>query len=220
MKRIFVFLAALVITAGTFAQGDLDNSFYFRFGYSKPTKSYGGVDNDNLWDDIKRNGFLFEIGHLFYFNSLDMADGLRLGLNADYANFTFHSLKNENFDDSQTSFFLFGSKIGPVLSYSPVDKLVFDAFIKFNPVWVSAAVDSYGDEGDLYLGFVGVGFSTGINIRYSILMLGFDFSNSWNKLQYYDDDDGFDGEYLGNYSDSSTDYSPLPSFNLTIGLAF
>ncbi len=222
MKKLFLVTVIMVFAAGIYAQGDLDNAFYFRFGYSKPTKAYGGIDNDDIWDDMKRNGIMFELGHIFYFNSLKMADGLRLGLNADYLNMTYHSIKHEEIDNIKSRIFLFGSKIGPVISYSPVDKLVFDAFVKLNPVWVSTLVDdTYGNESEVFVGFMGIGYSFGINVRYSILMVGFDFNKSWNKMRWIDDDGNLsDDIFVGNASDNDKDYTPVPNFNISIGLAF
>ncbi|MBN2523371.1 MAG: hypothetical protein JXB24_08835 [Bacteroidales bacterium] len=227
MKKLFVVTVIMVFAAGLYAQGDLDNAFYFRMGYSKPTKTYWGVDDKSMWDDydVKRNGFVFELGQMFYFNSLKMADGLRLGLNADYISFYYHGIKAEDSDD-KLGHILFGSKIGPVLSYSPVDKLVFDGYVKLNPVWVSSIVEQYEEEdNDVWLGFMGVGYSFGFNVRYSILMVGFDFNRSWNKLQYLDEDDGLESDITwGNWGDDDgdedKDYTPMPSFNITIGLAF
>jgi len=228
MKKLFVVFVMMVFTAGIYAQGDLDNAFYFRMGYSQPLSSYWGVDDKTMWDDYEmtRRGFNFELGQIFYFNSLKMADGLRLGLNADYLSFYYHGIKSDEFDVKMGNI-LFGAKIGPCLSYSPVDKLVFDTYIKFNPVWVSSLILSEEDldENDVFLGFMGVGYSFGLNFRYSILMIGLDFNKSWNKLQYLDDEDGLQSDDTwGNMGEDSGDddkeYTPMPSFNITIGLAF
>lgn len=225
MRKIIVLFFILTISAGAFAQGDLDKVFYLRFGYSKPAKAYWGIDEKEFWEDydIKRNGINFELGQIFMFNSLPLADGLRLGLNADYLSFYYHGLKDSN---DKIGHILIGSKIGPSLSYSPVDKLVFDTYFKFNIVWVSTLFDgSVGDETNFYLGTLGVGYSFGINVRYSVLMLGVDFNKSWNKLNYIDSDDGLqDDRYWGNWGNDSGDdtkeKTPMPSVNFTIGLAF
>jgi len=58
-------------------------------------------------------------------------------------------------------------------------------------------------------------------VRYSLLIVGFDFNTSWNKLEHYDENTNeFDGTYIGNASDIDKDRTPVPSFNFTIGLAF
>lgn len=218
MKKILLVISVMIFSAGIYAQGDLDNTFYFRFGISKPTKSYGGVDDDAFWNDLKRNGLTFELGQIFMINQLQMADGLRLGVNVDYLALNYHAMKDEG---NGLAAVIVGSKIGPSLSYSPVDKLVFDGYIKLNPTWVSAlfyvgesAASDYG------LGFVGIGYSMGINVRYSILMLGFEFNKSWNKLKHYDADGNATDDYFGNFSDPDKDRTPMPSYNFTIGLAF
>jgi len=222
MKKLGVLTVTLLFSAILFAQGDLDKTFYFRLGYSKPTKKYAGVDNTDYWDGVKRNGIHAEIGQIFILNSIPLADGLRLGINADYASFYFHGFKS---DFGKQRFLTFGSKVGPSLSYSPVDKLVFDTYIKINPAWLSAAFSSVedltGEDYQFYLGYLGLGYSFGVNVRYSLLIVGFDFNTSWNKLEHYDENTNeFDGTYIGNASDIDKDRTPVPSFNFTIGLAF
>jgi hypothetical protein len=54
-----------------------------------------------------------------------------------------------------------------------------------------------------------------------MLIVGFDFNTSWNKLEHYDENTNeFDGTYVGNTGDIDKDRTPVPSFNFTIGLAF
>ena len=221
MKKLYLIFILSIIFAGAYSQGDLDNAFYFRFGYSKPAQSYLGNDDADVWDEVKRNGLVFEVGKIYMLNSIPLADGLRLGINADFLSFYFHHFKA---GDEKDRYFALGSKVGPSLSYSPVNKLVFDLYGKFNPVWVSARVftfQSLDNEYEFNFGYLGLGYSFGINIRYSILLLGFDFNKSFNKLQHYDEVNGeFDGTYKGNVSNDNTDYSPMPSYNFSIGIAF
>ena len=95
MKKLLVVILAVYVSASAFSQGggDLENQFYFRFGLSKPTKSYLGVNDNTFWDDVKKTGGVFELGSIFMLNSLPFPDGLRLGINADYAEFTYQQLK-------------------------------------------------------------------------------------------------------------------------------
>ncbi|MBA7531107.1 hypothetical protein ES705_23318 [subsurface metagenome] len=226
MKKItLLFIATLMISTAAFSQGDLDKQFYFRMGYSKPTMKYWGIDNDNFWNDVKRNGFVFELGQIFMLNSIPLADGLRLGINADYLSFYYHGIKS---DFITVGNIILGSKVGPSISYSPVDKLVFDAYGKFNPVWFGSVImvpEGTNTDSEIFLGALGIGYSLGINVRYSILMLGFDFNKSFTKLQYYDESEGLvDDSYFGNMGtdsgDADKDRTPLSSMNFTIGLSF
>lgn len=223
MKKYCVFIALFCITNSVYSQGDLDNALYIRLGYSRPSQKYGGVDDPNEWDVVKRNGISGEVGHIFILNSIPLADNLRLGINVDWLSGYYHSLVS---DLSKERFFSLGSKVGPSLSYKPLDNLFLDAYFKVNPVWISALIESQevvgvGEDHNFYLGAVGLGYSFGINVRYSLLIFGFDFNTSWNKLQHYDENsDEFDGTYFGNWSDTEKKRTPIPSYNFTIGVVF
>ena len=220
MKKTLLVITVMAFSAGLFAQGDLENAGYFRIGYSKPAKTYGGVDETDIWDEfnIKRHGFVMESGRFYYFNSLYLADGLKLGINPDWYSFRWHFLNSKDFEAKDNLIFL-GSKVGPVLSYSPLDGMAIDAYGKFNIDWVSILISSAEslDNTELGFGFIGVGYSLGLNFRYNKLILGFEFARTWNKIQHYDADNGFDGDYLGNSSDPDKDHTPIPSWNFTIG---
>jgi len=71
------------------------------------------------------------------------------------------------------------------------------------------AQDEFGKVG-------AIGFSTGLNIRYSVLMIGFEFNTISPKLE----DLNNEGEYFGNVNETNSDKSPLPSVNFTVGLNF
>jgi hypothetical protein len=222
MKRVCLLLIAVFIANFTFSQedGDLKNRFYFRGGLSIPTWKYGGEDGkDDFPDDTKRGGAVFELGSIFMLNSLKLVDGMRIGINVDYLSLSYHSMKSNDYDAARTALF-FGSKIGPSFTYSPVDKLAFDTYIKFNPVWIASVVDdSYGDEDpDVYMGFFGTKLSAGFNIRYSILMIGFEYNPGSAKLKWIDED-AEDDDYLGN-ADDDGDKTPMPGYNITFGLSF
>ena len=219
MKKISFLLIALIVSLSTFAQdsGDLENQFYFRFGYSNPTNSYLGVDDNSFWDDITRAGGTFELGSIFMLNSLPLSDGLRLGINVDYAEISYHQLSS-TIDDTALGVLKLASKIGPSISYSPVTHLVFDAFLKAKIPWVAGSTIVFGDSSfeENYLGTVGFGFSTGFNVRYRFLMAGFEFNKDSIKLENVD----ITGEYLGNVSDPDDDKTPMPSFTFSFGFCF
>ena len=196
--------------------GDLENQFYFRFAYSQPANSYLGVDDLEFWDFFSRWGGTFELGSIFFFNSLDMADGLRLGLNVDYAEFSYNQLSDidENVDYALGVIKL-SSKIGPTLSYSPASKLVFDAFVKAKIPWVGGLAIFLEEIDEGFIAGPGFGLATGINLRYRFLMFGFEYNRDKMKLENVD----YPGEYFGNLSDDS-DKTPLPSFSFSFGFTF
>ena len=221
MKKLFLLFIALNISLLTFAQdnGDLENQFYFRFGLSNPTHSYFGIDSDDsFWDESKRIGGVFELGSIFMINSWRISDGLRLGINVDYAEFTYHQISS-TVDDSAIGIFKFSSKVGPSISYKVVPHLTIDVYVKYKIPWVAGMVfaDSNGtvDDDDAFGGALGTGYSIGFNVRYRFLMLGFDFNRDSMELTNINDSD----IYFGNAKDNSNK-TPMPYYNATFGFTF
>jgi len=219
MKKASLAVLAVSIAISTLAQepGDLENQFYFRFGYSNPTSSYFGIDDDAYWDIVSKVGGTFELGSIFMINSADLADGLRLGINVDYAEFSYNQLKEpEPTMTYYTGLVKLSSKVGPSLSYSPAEKLVFDVFVKAKIPWIAGIVP-WSEDGvdDVYLAGPGIGIATGINIRYRFLMFGFEFNSDRMKFESMDTE----GTYFGNYSDGS-DKTPMPSLSFSFGFSF
>ncbi|MBN1143935.1 MAG: hypothetical protein JXA72_05915 [Bacteroidales bacterium] len=221
MKKILINLLLVAISfAGIAQDGNLKKQTYFRVGLSSPSWKYLGIDDKSDWgDDIKRIGGLFEVGNIFMLNSMKIAPDMRLGINVDYLSVNYHKFSE---DDNNLNFFYFGSKIGPSFSYSPVSKLVFDVYAKINPVWVAGSVWAYQEDlidDDFFMGFMGIKWSVGLNVRYSLLMLGFEFNPGYAKFRYYDSEENeLTDEYLGNDNDNK-DTTPVPAMNFTIGIS-
>jgi len=218
MKKTSLTILVLSISILSLAQssGDLKNQFYFRFGYSHPTTSYLGVDEMGFWDYFNRIGGAFEIGHIFIINKAALSDGLRLGINVDYAEFSYHQLTEIDTDeDFALGLLKLASKIGPSLSYSPVEHLVFDVFVKAKIPWFAGLVPFTDEVDEYFLAKPGIGIATGINVRYRFLMLGFEFNSDNMKFESHD----YPGEYFGNFSDDS-DKTPMPSLSFSLGFCF
>jgi len=227
MKKIIALFACALFSIATFGQ-NLDNEFYFRFGYSSPSwQQFGITEND--WLDVgfdKKIGGMFEIGTIFMINSLPAAGNMAIGINADYLylNYSkFHS--NNNLQSINLDHVTVGSKLGPSFTYSPVDKLAFDIYFKAHAAWSTAAViyeEIYDDADDFYMGKVAFGYSTGLNIRYGILMLGIEYDSVSPELES-DDNPGYYLQELFNEEfdiDSDDKKSSLPCLNFTLGLSF
>lgn len=223
MKKALMILMLMAIAVAGYAQdGNLKKQTYFRIGLSSPSWKYFGFDGKSDWDDDeKRIGGMLEVGNIFMLNSLKIAPDMRLGINVDYLSLNYHKF-SESESDFAMNFFYFGSKIGPSFSYSPVSKLVFDVYAKINPIWVAGNVMAYHDsdtDDDFFLGFMGIKWSVGLNVRYSLLMLGFEFNPGYARFRYYDSEaNEFSDEYMGNENDNK-DNTPVPAMNFTIGIS-
>jgi hypothetical protein len=232
MKRIlFLPLILIFLVPGvTFSQedGDLENQFYFRFGASIPSWKYRGLEGkDKYADDIKRGGGIFEMGSIFMLNSLKLAKGMRIGINVDYLSLNFNRFKSKDHENKFTTFF-WGLKVGPSFSYSPVKKITFDTYIKFNPVWLSTAVyapykssASPKPDPEIYIDFFAPKLSVGLNVRLAAFMLGFEYNPGLMKYKYYDQDqEELVDHYIGRNDDVGSDKTPTPCYNATLGFSF
>jgi len=220
MTRISLAILAFSIAISTLAQnsGDLENQFYFRFGYSIPTSSYFANNDAAYWDLLSKVGGTFELGSIFMLNSAALADGLRLGINVDYVEFSYIQLKEPAPPaDYYTGVLKISSKVGPSLSYSPATNLVFDVFVKAKIPWIGGIVlwTANDNVNDGYLAGPGIGIATGLNVRYRFLVFGFEFDSDRMKFESVDNE----GTYFGNYSDDS-DKTPMPGLSFTFGFSF
>lgn len=219
MKRTSLAILAISISICSLAQGsgDLESKFYFRFAYSQASNTYLGVDDMEFWDEFSRVGGTFELGNLFMLNGIPMADGLRLGINVDFAEFSYHQLtRSDVVSDFHVSLAKVASKVGPSLSFSPVSNLVFDVFVKAKIPWVGGLVLWTPDDvEEWFLATPAIGVATGFNIRYNFIMFGFEFNTDRMKFESQD----YPGEYFGSLSESG-DKTPMPSFSFSLGFCF
>lgn len=216
MKKILVFLLVTFVAISCFAQSRFDNEFYFRMGYSSPSwQQFGGEESD--WDGASKFGVVGEIGTIFMFKKIPLPENMAIGLDVDYLTFCYNQFSN-NTSDVDLGTLRFDSKIGPSFTFSPVKDLAFDAYVKADIAWVTATAiveDNNTDDADAYANIGTFGVSTGVNFRYKILMLGIEYNTISPVLENVDDD----GDFLGSIN-SSSDKSPLPCLNFTIGLSF
>ncbi len=229
MKKATFTVILILVSIISFGQY-LDNQFYFRFGYSSPSwKQFGLTEQEwNNFGITSKAGASFELGSIFLIKSILDRDDMSFGINADYLYTVFHNFENEdNVNGANLGVFRAGSKVGPSFTYSPVDKLEFDVYAKLDFAWATGAViyysDMIDDAEDFYLGKVDFGFSTGLNVRYGILMLGVEFNTISSELE----SDDYPGFYLQQLVDAefedffgSDKKSKLPCTTFTIGLSF
>ena len=226
MKKLIVLLVFLLVSLISISQ-DFDNKFYFRFGYSNPSwKQFGLSENEFNQFVNKKMGVSFELGTIFMLNKVLQSNNMVLGIDADYLSLNYnHFYVDRMFKNVNLAHLRATSKVGPSFTYTPVDKLSFDIFAKANVVWSSVAAffeEVYGDADDFYMGKVALGFSTGLNIRYDILMLGIEYETISPMMESDDYPGSYIQDYLNSYfdKDDGGKKSKLPCFNFTLGLNF
>jgi hypothetical protein len=234
-KSTILFVCFLLVSFLAKAQvGDLKSRKYFKLGLSVPAKDYFGRADINF-DYKRKSGISLEGGRIFMLNGIKLKDGFKFGLDATYIGIYYHYLNPdiylpnhsiyENFsnifpvNEKEGSIFLY-SKFGPSFSYSPVKNLVFDLFFKANLNWIGlsylADEEFSANNTEMYGGYLGLGYSTGINFRYQLLLVSFEINSVKMKMESAD----YAGEYLGNPGDLSTNKTPMPYFNITLGMSY
>ncbi len=199
---------------------DIKNVFYIRAGFSTPSwKYYGYTSAQELMNDLgveSKLGANFEVGRIYMLNRIKPAPGLRFGINADYISFKAQVF---NLPGTENIYNLFlGSKVGPSLTYMPEKGLSFDIFAKLNPIWIASIYYNKQDFDsglDSYLGYVQMMYSFGLNVRLAFFVVGFEYEIGSLKLK-----NTTEGKYWGNASDPTSQSTPMPGFNLTLGLYF
>lgn len=202
----------------TTVQRPIDNVFYFRLGYSSPSwEQFGGTKED--FDGFNKSGFMAEIGKIYMLNRIGLPENMAIGIDVDFISFYWHRFSYRDGEDVDLGTLRAESKVGPSFTFIPGNKLAIDVYAKAVFNWITATAivyDNNADDAEGYGKIFCVGFSTGVNVRYSKLMLGVEFNTISPKLENVD----YDGEYLGNINDPASDKSPLPSLSFSIGMAF
>lgn len=225
MKRLTIFFAVIFLSLTSIGQ-ELDNSVYFRLGYSNPSWNYFDQGKDYWAEGVSKFGGNFELGTIFLIKSIIPAENMAIGIDATflYANFNNFHLGDE-MGNVNIGIYRVGSKVGPSFTYSPIDKMAFDVYVKADIAWASvvAPYEQKIDDGDdYYLDYLPVGISTGLNFRYGILMLGVEYntispeleSDDYKGMYWQDGMNDFNGEENGSKK------SKMPNLNFTIGMCF
>lgn len=236
MKQITIILIACLLSLTSYSQdfesGDINKKSYVRFGYSSPTYTNYGFSgkqdmSDNLTDFINskdpdydiskldsRIGAIFEIGTIFPLNSLNVGPNMRFGINVDWVTLRAHVFKLQG---SQNLYNLFAaSKIGPSFTYAPAKAISIDVYAKVSPIWAGAVYYNHqeGDGNiDVYRGHLQFMYSTGVNVKFAFVMLGFEYDFGGMRLK------NSEGNYFGNVKNDSKK-TPLNGFSATLGFSF
>lgn len=167
------------------------NSTYITFSRTSATGTFAEEMN-NISDFEKGNGGMskgigLSFGSIFYLNSIDFHEQIKVGIDVTYISWAFviasQNAEYEGLFSDDTHFF--SVKVGPIISYNPVDRLLLDARITLQPtsIFYSRMIeDGYDEYGASDYNFLeAIGFRTriglGLNVRYRPFTLGFELSS-------------------------------------------
>lgn len=212
MKKLLFAISLAAIVGAAIGQS-IESFSYTKFGFSLPSKDFAGMP-DEVMDELVRVGGVLEFGKIFMIDAIPISEQVKLGINVDWVSLASHVFYDS--DSNTDDFMIFGylgSKVGPSLTFSPVDKLAFDVFAKLNPVWVSVAGNTASET--VFLGTLGMKYSLGFNFRYSSLILGIEYNPGKLVLKDIDTD-----VELGNGLNSNSKKTTVDCVNFIIGFNF
>ena len=157
------------------------------------------------------------------FSTNSFGVGVNLPVSFSFNNWEYPDISSSSI--TYRPYFFVGVGVGPLVSYSPVDNIVIDAFFNINPTFSVAG----GYKGDVTLPLIGsmgevdyysqpafgLGTNYGINVRYANLILGFDvmpLELTYNMVTEVD------GDEIGSSPDE-VDIS-TSRINISVGILF
>lgn len=224
----------------------------FRNGYMRLGLNKLGNDlnlslspKENVFDGRygAKTGYVFEFGRIYYFKNRDEAKTVNYGLDWTILSLNYNKMDDwENYGDNAGAPFAdvdgtkiaaaISTKIGPVISLNPVEKLVIDVRFQIAPIWrffdLSYSEEEESGEGRYFsfindaqedfdgesvknrIGF-GVATSYGITVRRRALGLSLDYVSGKVKSTY---------EAFDNVSGDSFGKAKIPANNLQFKLSF
>jgi len=194
--------------------------FYLRLGANFLNDDFVKQLNDGDLNGAysAATGLNFEIGKYFFFHSEPIADLFKVGLDASFLSLGYNPLKWNDPDDPEytekTDFTTVGVKLGPVISFNPLENFYADAFVKLAPTILT----SMSEMEDLEQVLFGLKSDVGINLRYKKVTLtaGYE-SGAFNYNSYDSDYDEDTGEYIEH---TTKEKFPMGMFQIKLGLQF
>lgn len=197
---------------------------FFKIGMAIPSGDFG--EKTGAKAGGAETGFMLQFGGIRYFDLGFNTDQFAVGYNYPFT-FSFNNWeKNDSLpptmsaDDIKYRPYIFiGFGIGPLVSYTPSENLVIDAFFNVKPtvsMWGGYKSDNSIEEQEMYSSpALTMGTNYGINIRYAKVIFGLDFMPSeftYNKIN----------EVNGDEHPNSPTEIPITTSttNLSIGILF
>jgi len=196
MKKTIILFALMSFVIGNISAQDLSpnrrlkSGVWLKLGYDATFSNFLTQESYVVPDyKVTDFGVNFQLGTTFYIGPR-IANKLRFGLDAAWLDFSYFQL-NSNYYNSQNgmNFFLNFLEVGPIISFSPMDKIAFDLYGRVVPGYslmfydqsVSGSTDTYGYYGYHVNGLVGATF------RFKVFSAGVEYN--FGKTKYIDLDD-------------------------------
>lgn len=251
MKNHYLILLFIVFST---SQINAQSRSPFRSGYIRLGINTLGKSLDNNLSPYQNitdgrygagTGYVLEFGHVYYFKSTSVASTINYGLDWTILSFNYNKLDKWNnyakaasktaFIDGSTVAPAISSKLGPVISFNPVEKLVLDLRFQVAPTLrffdFSYLEDDKNDNGR-YFSFhnengnskeendaenvkkrisFGIATSFGITVRRKAIGLSIDYISGKTNSSY----EAYDGQ-----TDYISGKQKIPVSNLQVKLSF
>ncbi|MEP7277841.1 MAG: hypothetical protein ABI813_04295 [Bacteroidota bacterium] len=236
MKLVSLLVISCCLGCASFAQKapKVFRPFYFNFGLNMGSGHYGSAPlasynaKQNILDGYYgvKMGYLFELGTKIYFNSSEHK--LRYGLDWTFLSASYNEMNWDAYAAAKggtvtgARIFNVSTKLGPVLSYNIVKKLVAHLHFQVAPV-VHYSTFEYNKGGattedfnfnadnlkDLY---GGIKTNLGVGVSWGVIGLGLDYFSGKLKTGYL-----YDNTLTGENS-SNTLYQKISTSSLQLKL--
>lgn len=196
MKKVLLSLFIFVVGLGSVsAQSYLKNysvvkhktlhtGFVLKAGLFSPASKFGYAQGETVDENIAKKGFNFQVGTCFYITPV-IAKKLRIGLDAHWLDISYALLDMGSVSGTGSALNLGFLGVGPIVSFSPTEKIAFDAYYKIMPTFGSLIFDN-GSSSETY---GGLGFTSvyGAGFRFSVLYVGAEYNSG--KVDYKTSDE-------------------------------
>jgi len=249
----------LILLSASLSQANAQNNNYefpnryWKLGIaSLGSKLDNGLSpKDNVFDGRlgANSGFVLESGHIYYFGSRDK--NLNYGLDWTIVSLTYNKLgkwdayataagqsPSETIDGKKIAVSA-ATKIGPIVSFNPIEKLIIDAHFQVAPTWRLFDLDYLENSGSEEAGrgfsfknygqqntdenfdtesaknriAFGLATNFGITVRRGVIGLSLDYVTGKSNISY----DAFDGNGNETFGKNKI---PVKSLQLKLALSF
>lgn len=250
MRKIITLASCIIFCISAFAQNERSpfRKGYIRLGLNnigeKLNTNFSVKDNILSGKYGSAPGYVFETGTVFYFNKPKSGKKIAYGLDWTIISFTYNSLNKwksyatstgntgEPFEEIQPFIVTASSKLGPVISFNPVEKLIIDARVQlvagasaflffynnyttgyyFELLGKNEIINEDDEEQVFKMAVIGVKPNFGISVRRKAIGLALDYAPGKINMNY--------GEQYNDNSDEKYGKAKIKTNTLQLKLSF